>query len=112
LPLEGEGKMRIEDQLACARANVNAYKAEIEGLQKYIKKLRSDLTAQKDNVANFQCSDVLFALREEYEWLVEENKEMEKNPDYYPEVDHYGLPYCKKVLESIAKKANVELVSK
>lgn len=70
------------------------------------------IKGEEEPVAKLQRSDVLFALREEYEWLVEENKAMEENPDNYPEVDHYGLPYCKKVLESIANKANVELESK
>ena len=68
--------------------------------------------AQLDNAnSNSALSDVLFALREEYEWLVVENKAMEDNPDNYPEVDHHGLPYCKRSLEGIAKKAKIELES-
>jgi len=56
-----------------------------------------------------KCSDLLCAVKEEYKWVKACIEEMRENPKIYPIDDHYGLPYMLTILESIAKKANVNL---
>jgi hypothetical protein len=54
-------------------------------------------------------ADLLDAFMEEYEWVRDCIKEMEKNPKMYNAEDHSALPRYMEILKIIAKNAGLSL---